>query len=143
MTDYFYMFSSGEYSDYTVGGLYSSKEKLGEEYFAKYLKTHMISQVPEAKEFFDQLETDIYALTGYNLPENLYKYCTQDELPSVVMHVWSYGSPGYIEYNEKVTAYLKRKQAWLEEKQFTQDIVALLVKEGTIKEIEYEEIHNG
>lgn len=140
MTDYFYMFSSGEYSDYCVGGLYSSKEKLGEEYFAKYLKAYMINQVPEAKEFFEQLETEIHVLTGHSLPENLYNYCTQDERPKWKRDL---SRTEYADYNMGVSAYNKRKAAWVEGKQFTQDFVALLVKEGILKEIEYEEIHNG
>lgn len=135
MKDYFYMFSNGSYSDYRVDGLYSSKEELSKEYFANYLKTYMIQQVPEAKEFFEALDTDIEVLTGYLIPDKVYTYCTQDECPEW----WAGGK----EYWDDIQEYKNRRDAWLTEEKFSQDIAQILVDAGVLVKLEYEEIWNG
>lgn len=45
MKEYYYMFSSGSYSDYCVGGMFKSNEELSEEYFANHLKNMILEQV--------------------------------------------------------------------------------------------------
>jgi hypothetical protein len=128
--DYFYMFSQGCYSDYCVGGMYKSKQELTKEWFAKYLKTKMIEQVPEAKEFLLSVETTIEALTSYIIPEKLYIYCTQDER---------------IDYNADIQLEKERrsrKEVWLESKGFTQSITDLAIKDGILEKVEYKEIWN-
>lgn len=136
MKEYFYMFSSGEYSDYCVGGMYKSKTELTEDYFAKYLKAKMIEQVPEAEEFFLGLETSLPELTGYSISENLYVYCTKDEqIP--------YNQLTTGEYSQLNTARYGRKTEWIKSKGFTQDFVSLLVQDGILEEVEYEEIWRG
>ena len=137
MKDYFYMFSAGSYSDYCVGGLYSSKEELSEEYFASYLKDYMIQKVPEAKEFFEALATDIEVLTGHLIPDKVYTYCTQEDRPQIL------GAGKKKSYWNDVELYIKRRDAWLAEKKFSQDIAQILVDAGVLVKLEYEEIWNG
>lgn len=142
MTEYYYMFSSGEYSDYCVGGMYKSKQKMDEAWFARYLKGQMIIQVPEAKEFLLPICEELSVLTGYTVPENLYVYCTGDEQPQKPFNCW-YGDSAHKEYIEKNIQRSKRKTQWIEDKGFSKDFVELLVRDGILETVEYTEIWNG
>jgi hypothetical protein len=138
------MFSHGEYSDYCVGGMYKSTQELSEEWFAQYLKSKMIEQVPEAGEFFLGMETTLPALTGYTVPEKLYLYCTQDE--EVVRRPnlrYDNKDIMWLGYQALCDERYKRKDAWLKSKGFTQEFVKLLVQDGVLQEVEYDEIWNG
>ena len=130
MSEYFYMFSSGSYSDYCVGGLYRSKQKYSEEDFARILKEDFIEQMPSAYEYLCTLPLDIPVLSGYyGLKDNLYSFMTQDVKPVNCT-------------NTESLERQKRKESWFENNPLDNSVSSILVRKGIIEQIEYEEIHN-
>lgn len=130
MEEYFYMFSSGSYSDYSVGGLYRSTEKYSEEDFSRILKEDLIKQMPLAYEYLCTLPLDISVLTGYyGFKNNLYEFMTQD------IRAVNCTPKEHREWYE-------RKELWFKNNPIDNSITSVLVKNGIIEEIEYEEVHN-
>lgn len=130
MNEHFYMFSSGSYSDYSVGGLYKSKEKYSEEDFARILKEDFIEQMPSAYEYLCTLPLDISVLTGYyGFKDNLYAFMTQDTKPINCS-------------TEEASDWWKRKEGWFKNNPLDTSLSSVLMRKGIIEEIAYEEIHN-
>ena len=133
---YYYMFSSGQYSDYCVGGMFKSKEELSEEYFTNHLKNMILEQVstwPEAVEYINSLPVDISALSQYGLQQKLFAL-EAGEAPK------SYWADGQNRWNKWYEAYT----AW-EEKvgKLDRDFIQDLVNKGVLEQVEYTEIWNG
>lgn len=129
MKEYYYMFSSGTYSDYCVGGMFKSKEELSEEYFANHLKNMILEQVStwtEAVEYINNLPTDLTALSHYGLQQNLFALEAGEEPDS------SYGAK---------RAWHKAYAEWVEEVgELDRDFVQDLVNKGILEQVEYTEI---
>lgn len=135
MKEYYYMFSSGSYSDYCVGGMFKSKEELSEEYFANHLKNMILEQVstwPEAVEYINSLPVDIAALSQYRLQQKLFALEAGEEPKA-------YGADGQDGWNKWHKAYV----AW-EEKvgKLDTDFIQDLVNKGVLEQVEYTEIWN-
>lgn len=136
MKEYYYMFSSGQYSDYCVGGMFKSKEELSEEYFANHLKNMILEQVStwsEAVEYINSLQVDISTLSEYWLQQKLFAL-EAGEQPK------DYGTDGRVMRN----AWYKAYTAW-EEKvgKLDRDFIQDLVNKGVLEQVEYTEIWNG
>lgn len=135
MKEYYYMFSSGQYSDYCVGGMFKSKEELSEEYFANHLKNMILEQVstwPEAVDYINSLPVDISALTHYRLQQKLFALEAGEEPKA-------YGADGRDIWNNWYKAYTAwEKKVGKLDKDFIQD----LVNKGVLEQVEYTEIWN-
>lgn len=130
MSEYFYMFSSGDYSDYCVGGMYRSTVKYTEEDFARILKEDFIDQMPQAYDYLCTLPLDISVLAGYyGFKDNLYAFMTQDARP-------------LNSTAKQADERTKRKKDWFESNPLDTSITSVLIRKGILEEVEYEEINN-
>jgi hypothetical protein len=138
--EYYYMFSSGEYSNYCVGGMYKSKEKFDESSFAEYLRQMIIDQIvdwPEAVDCIKNInrETTSALLTMLSSEYTVSKHLFQ--LVAGKMPDFAYEKPAYMSW---VVAFNVWKESIGE---IDVNFIKSLVKEGRLEEIEYEEIWNG
>lgn len=132
---YYYMFSQGQYSDYCVGGLYKSEQKLDEKYFIEYVRAMLLGQIDsdwkEAVDFITNWEIeDIGTITNNRLvTTNLFKLHA-GECPS-----WG-DKDGRKLWDE---AYYK----WLSGQTIELRYIQKLVEDGVLTEVKYEEIWEG
>ena len=132
MKEYYYMFSHGSYSDYCVGGLYKSKNELGEQFFAETLRQMLIEQVGdwvEAVEMFKEKEWD-EVLTSFGsawrVKTRLFELVNGKD-------VYAYGTAERDLYHAAWYEYSKKTEV-------DTDFIAKLVKDGVLEPVEYEEI---
>lgn len=132
---YYYMFSQGQYSDYCVGGLYKSDQKLNDAYFINYLKDIIILQLDpdwsEAAEAIKEWDVeDICTLTnGYTIKTKLFT------LAAGARPKWD-DREGQKMWDD---AYSK----WCTGQELDLNYIDKLVEAGVLTKIEYEEIWEG
>lgn len=138
--EYYYMFSSGSYSDYCVGGLYKSKEKFDESFFAEYLRQMIIDQIvnwPEAVEHIKNISRE----DSSDLLGTLsYEYGISKALFEIV------SGPSPEPFRDKLAyaGWLSAYKGWKDSVgKFDLDFIKSLTEEGRLEEIEYEEIWNN
>lgn len=136
MSDKYYMFSQGSYSDYSVGALCKSKEDLSSEYMAKYLKRKWIEKYPDCDEFVNQFSDTIEAVSSWGVEDKFYEFVTKDIDPSDDNNY----NPRCEKSSQLYDQWWKRKDAFIRSSGFSKDYVRMAEEDGILDVIEYEEI---
>lgn len=131
MSDKYYMFSRGSYSDYSVGALCKSKETLSSEYLAKYLKSKWLEQFPGCDDFVNQFSDTIDAVSGYEVENKFYEFCTEDTEPEM-----NYSEQSRLLWHQ----WWERKEAFIKSSGFSKDYIKMAEEDGILEVIEYEEV---
>lgn len=125
----YYMFSGGCYEEYSITGLFKSKQDLSEEWLGEYLKNKLIESFPQATDLFKDLEPDLEEL-ACSVGDKFYQFMTKDEKPR---HYQT-------NYWERLDEWSKRKDSYNEACGFHAKVVEYALQDGILEPLKYKEI---